>query len=139
METLHLQQDPIDPRISNPIDQRIKSEIEGRLRELQIDAVRSGDLLSQGSLGDLRAFLEPLEFAHRPAIFLLDNGNFRALWKNEANEQVGLQFLGGGLVQYVIFVARQNPPFLSPHAGSDTVSAIWAQIKANDCDRLLFG
>lgn len=120
-------------------DRRIRVRIEDRLRELQIDARRGGDPLSEASLSDLRAFLKPLALAHRPAIFLLDNGNFRALWRNEAHEHVGLQFLGGRLVQYVIFARRENPPVLTTHAGSDTVSTIRAQITANACDHLLFG
>lgn len=121
------------------VDQEIKAQIEVRVGDLRIDACLSGDLLSAASLRDLLAFLKPLTLARRPAIFLLDNGNFRALWKNEVDEQVGLQFLGGGVVQYVIFARRENPPILTPHTGRDAAFKIRAQITAIGCDHLLFG
>ena len=45
----------------------------------------------------------------RPAIFLRDNvRNLRALWKNDDQEQIGLQFLGGGDVQFVILKRRSD-------------------------------
>jgi hypothetical protein len=129
-----------DPERGLPIDrplgimletrelQHIKTEIEARLRELQIDAGSGGESFSNASLRDLRAFLDMLPLARRPAIFLHDNGNLRALWKNEAKEQVGLQFLGNGEVQFVIFSQRQNPPVMTREAGVRPLSEIRALI-----------
>jgi hypothetical protein len=119
--------------------QLIKAQVEQRLRELRVDAVRNSEPFSEASLADLQTFLDPLPLIERPAIFLLDSGNLRVLWKNAANEQVGLQFLGGGAVQFVIFVQRQNPPLTSRVAGIDALSALRARIKDNACDRLIFG
>jgi len=119
--------------------QHIKTEIESRLRELRADAESNGEPFSDASLSDLRAFLDSLPLATRPAIFLLDSGNLRALWKNDAKEQVGLQFLGNGEVQFVIFSQRQNPPFMAREAGARPLSAVRALIAEMDSERLLLG
>ena len=115
-----------------------KAQIEDRLRELHIDALRNVEPFSDSSLADLRSFLESHPFGERPAIFLLDDGNLRAVWRNADKEQVGLQFLGGGIVQFVMFVRRRQPPMMSRSAGTDTLTAIRRLIKNNDCDHLLY-
>jgi hypothetical protein len=114
-----------------------KAQIEDRLRELHVDALRNVEPFSEPSLADLRLFLDSFPFAERPAIFLLDDGNLRAVWRNAEKEQVGLQFLGGGIVQFVMFVQRQRPPMMSRSAGTDTLTAIRGLIKNKDCDHLL--
>jgi len=117
----------------------IRTEIESRLRELRTDAENSGEPFSDASLDDLWAFIDSFPNATRPAIFLLDNGNLRALWKNEAKEQVGLQFLGNGAVQFVIFSQRLNSPDMVRKAGVRPLSAIRALIAEMDGERLLTG
>jgi hypothetical protein len=121
------------------VHRRIKIQIEDRVRELRIDALRAGETFSEASLADFRSFLEPLLLVQRPSIFLLDNGNLRALWRNALKEQVGLQFVGRGVVQFVIFVQRRNPSIMSRDAGCDTFLGLRARIKAIGCDALLFG
>jgi hypothetical protein len=116
-----------------------KTHIEYRLRELHLDALRDAEPFSESSLADLRSFLTTLQLTERPSIFLLDNGNLRLLWRNDAKEQVGLQFLGDGVVQFVMFAQRHNPPIMSRIAGADVLSAIRRRIADNDSDRLLFG
>lgn len=119
------------------INRQIRSQIAARLRELQIDARLSGDPLSTASLLDLFRFLSSINLAHRPAIFLLDNGNFRALWKNSENEQVGLQFLGDEVVQYVIFSRRADHSMLTADSGRESLSNIRAKITATSSYHLL--
>ena len=120
-------------------ERETRSQIEDRLRELHVDALRNAEPVSDSSLADLRAFLNSLPLIERPAIFLLDDGNLRAVWRNAAKEQVGLQFLGQGVVQFVMFVSRQRPPIMSRDAGIDALANIRARIEGNDCARLLFG
>lgn len=119
--------------------QHIGREIEARLRELRGEAESNGERFSDASVHDLRAFLEALPLAKRPAIFLLDNGNLRALWKNEAKEQVGLQFLGKNEVQFVIFSQRENSGVMTREAGVRPLSQIRALIAELDGERLLTG
>jgi hypothetical protein len=134
--------DPVGAAIQKEIElskkrQVNKAQIEDRLRELHVDASRSVEPFSESSLADMRSFLDSLPFAERPAIFLLDDGNLRAVWRNAEKEQVGLQFLGGGIVQFVMFVRRQQPPMMSRSAGTDALTAIRGLIKNNGCDHLL--
>jgi hypothetical protein len=120
-------------------ERETRSQIEDRLRELHVDALRNAEPFSDSSLADLRSFLDSLSLIERPAIFLLDDGNLRAVWRNAANEQVGLQFLGKGVVQFVMFVKRQQPPIMSRAAGTDALANMRSRIEGNDCARLLFG
>ena len=121
-------------------DRRARVEIQERLRELHADASRSGEPFSPSSLADLTGFVESIiPLTHRPSIFLLDNGNLRAVWRNAAKEQVALQFLGQGVVQFVIFIQRQQPPMMSRTAGTDALANIRARIIEGDCARLIFG
>jgi hypothetical protein len=113
----------------------INEQMQNRVRELHIDALRSQDPFSEASFNDLKQLIGTLRLTRRPSIFLLDNGNLRALWKNDANEQVGLQFLGRGAVQFVMFAKR--PTFMMRESGVDELSAIAERLRANGCDRLL--
>jgi hypothetical protein len=115
--------------------QIINEQMQNRVRELHIDALRSQDPFSLASFNDLKEFIGTVRLTSRPSIFLLDNGNLRALWKNDANEQVGLQFLGRGAVQFVMFAKR--PTFMMRESGVDELSAIANRLRANGCDRLL--
>jgi hypothetical protein len=117
----------------------LHQEIRDRVRELQIDALLSKDNFNAASISDFHFFIDPLPLASRPAIFLLENGNLRALWKNDAKEQVGLQFLGAGAVQFVMFAQRQNLPIIMRDFGIDALPAMRERIRSNGCDRLLFG
>jgi hypothetical protein len=117
----------------------IRTEIESRLLELRHDAELAGEPFSAASLDAFWAFLDSHPNAIRPAIFLLDNGNLRALWKNDAREQVGLQFLGNGDVQFVIF-SRQHGSFeMTREAGLRPLDEIGALIAETDGERLLTG
>jgi hypothetical protein len=109
------------------------------LRELHVDALRNAEPFSESSLADLRSFLASLSQIVRPAIFLLDDGNLRAVWRNAAKEQIGLQFLANGIVQFVMFVKRQHPPIMSRDAGTDALANMRARIEGNGCAHLLFG
>jgi hypothetical protein len=115
--------------------QLINEQMQNRVRELHIDALRSQDPFSEASFNDLKQLIGTVRLTRRPSIFLLDNGNLRALWKNDANEQVGLQFLGRGAVQFVMFAKR--PTFMMRESGVDELSAIADRLRANGCDRLL--
>jgi len=134
---------------NNPLDQlcreqakkqaaqaRVRSEIVTRIRELCLDAVVDGDAFSEESLTDLLSFLRAVKPTVRPSLFLLDNGNLRALWRNDNGEQVGLQFMGHDLVQYVIFARRSNGQMMR-HFGQDVQSEIQKKISQNGGDHLI--
>lgn len=112
----------------NQARQTANAQIASRIHELQFDAVLRNEPVSTSSLTDLQKFLSILSFTKRPSIFLQDNGNFRILWKNEIKEQVGLQFLGNGVIQFVTFSQRRRPDMMSRVAGIDTFAGISQKI-----------
>jgi hypothetical protein len=106
-----------------------------RLQELRYDAESSGGPVSESSVQDFRYLLRKAQPARRPSIFLLDNGNIRALWLNDKKEQVGLQFLGEGEVQFVIFV--QRPTLMARDHGTEMLSAMFGRICSSGAAHLL--
>ncbi len=69
---------------------------------------------------------------------LVDNGNIRAIWKDGQSSHLGLQFLGGGMAQYVIFRRRGSGQQISRVAGRDSLKGVLRQIDAFDLDALLY-
>jgi len=108
-----------------------------RIRELKADARAEEHIVSAASEEDLLAFLDGYVFTRRPFITLLDNGNLRALWKNAAGEQIGIQFRGGKQVQYVFFARREGGNFMARVSGSDSLADIGRQIEALNLGRLM--
>ena len=100
-----------------------------RIQALRVEAEIDQVPFSDASYADFRAFIRQVPSRARPAIFLRDNGNLRALWKNDNQEQIGLQFLGGGDVQYVILKRRPGDRLMS-HYGVDSRGGIMAVIRA---------
>lgn len=72
----------------------------------------------------------------RPSLFLNDNGNLRALWKNDQREQIGLQFLGGGNIEFVIFKQRKGRLGMAHTAGVDMKDRVLAHINASGAEGL---
>ena len=70
----------------------------------------------------------------------MDNGNLRAVWKDSDKQgtRLGLQFLGGGMVQFVIFKQRGVTRPISRLAGRDTFAGLKRQIEAFELDSLLY-
>lgn len=80
----------------------LANDILERLTELDRDALDDQVVPNPMSRHDLQVFIDKYE-ARRPAISMLDNGNYRAVWKNTEKEQLGLTFLGEWRVNYVAF------------------------------------
>jgi hypothetical protein len=120
---------PFRPGVTQLYDEaRIKLDIiirvGERVAELHQDAIDDNLSFSEASHADLRRFLAGIAFSRRPSIFLLDNGNLRAVWKNEQKEQLGLQFLGGGAVQYVAFRQRHALETMSRLSGAENLDYV---------------
>lgn len=108
-----------------------------RIVELINDAALDGISLNKASEGDFWTFLMAQNFFWKSKLFLLDNGNLRAVWKSELGDQIGLQFLGNGAIQYVIFKHRPRAANISRGAGRDTLDGIRDQIVALDLTNLI--
>jgi hypothetical protein len=83
----------------------LSSELSSRIRLLRIEAYSENIPFSESSLSDFAAFFRENSPRKRPAVFLTDSGNIRALWRT-GEEQIGLQFLGNREIQFVIFSVR---------------------------------
>lgn len=121
--------DPISAtQSSNVRDANAVLAVSGRMKELAVAADEEGIRVSQGSRSDLFRFLSTHPGAGTPALFLLDNGNYRAMWWNGRDEQIGLQFRGNGEIQYVIF--RRSGDDWRRSSGRDTFRGIESLIDA---------
>jgi len=87
---------------------QLRQDIEARIFHLVADAALASEPVSPASLKELLTFLDSTAFSRRPAVFLLDNGNFRAVWKNTDNEQAAFQFRGDNTVHCVFFFKRPS-------------------------------
>jgi hypothetical protein len=93
-----------------------------RLAELQDEAKEENLSISEKSKGDLIKFTQNNTNIKQPHIFLVETGNFRAVWKNDTDEQGGIQFLGDDVGQFVIFVARNDANFVARSCGRDSLA-----------------
>ncbi|WJH40199.1 hypothetical protein N7E02_26880 [Aliirhizobium terrae] len=80
----------------------LRLQVQKRLLDLDAEARDETISINAESRSDILTFLLNASASKRPAIALLDNGNFRALWRNADGEQIGLQFKGLGEVNYVL-------------------------------------
>jgi len=114
-------------------------ELSKRVQFLRIEAEIDRVPFSDASFSDFQAFMRETRPRVRPSLFLNDNGNLRALWKNDTREQIGLQFLGEGNIQFVIFKRRPGTLRMARIAGIDAKERTLAHIRASGAEGLLFG
>ena len=116
----------------------LPASIGRRLAELAAIADDDGVGVSAESRKDLSRFLSTKSGVKPPSLYLLDNGNLRAVWWNDRGEQLALQFRGGGEVQYVIFAKREDAPGgMGRSSGRDGFHGIDRLIDAFDARRLM--
>lgn len=106
----------------------VQLHILARLAFLRLMASEEGIAFGEKSLSYLNSFLPTLGDFKTPAIFLLDSGNLRAVWR-EVREQVALEFMADGVVRYVLFAERPKPITVARSAGIDDKVHIIEQIK----------
>lgn len=111
-----------------------------RIAVLREAAEEEGIEWSEDSQRDFQAFVTGNSGWRRGSIVLMDNGNLRAVWDDDHDDDrhVALQFLGGGQIQYVIFKLRPGESRASRAAGNDTFDGIKRQIAAFDLNSLVY-
>lgn len=118
--------------------ERLQSAVKQRISLLKRIGAEENISPSEKSGELLVEFLNRRTIDNKPSIFLLENGNFRALWKNEKGEQIGLQFLSDENIQFVIFARRPDRSDLARSYGIDTPEGIKHIIEANRLRTLLY-
>ena len=111
---------------------------EDRIRELCGYAAEDGYDLNMMSYRDFWRFVRTEPEIRRGNLILGDNGNLHAVWRDGNGTHLGLQFLGAGVVQYVIFKKRKAASVVSRVAGRDTFDGLRRQIDAFDLRSLLY-
>lgn len=126
-----------EPVTQNPAD-AFERYLE-RLADLREAAEEEGIKWSEDSQQDFQAFVTDSPGWRKGSIVLMDNGNLRAVWDDDHDDDrhVALQFLGGGQVQYVIFKLRPGASKVSRVAGNDTFDGIKRQVAAFDLNPLV--
>ena len=109
-----------------------------RVDALRHTAAQDGYHLNPGSESDFWRFVASEPRWRKANLVLMDNSNLRAVWKDGQGTRMGLQFLGGGMVQHVIFSQRAVDRPISRVAGRDTLEGIWRQVEAFDLRSLLY-
>ena len=92
-----------------------------RIEELHNEAALDGIEVSRTSERDFWSFVRLGDPDRRAGVVLLDNGNFRAVWEAHDASHVGIQFLGDGRAEYVIFSRRPATTEISRVTGIDTL------------------
>ncbi|MDE0508764.1 MAG: hypothetical protein OXI17_09040 [Gammaproteobacteria bacterium] len=108
-----------------------------RIDSLRDFALQDGFSLNPESEADFWRFVQTAPDFRKGNLVLIDNGNLRAVWKNDESDHLGLQFLGGGMLQYVVFKRRSANSRISRVTGRDTFAGIIRQINAFDLESLL--
>lgn len=102
-----------------------------RIEELKGDADDEGIVFSDTSEWDFWEFIMSIPCARNAELVVTDNGNLRAVWRGEEDKHVGLQFLGGRWIEYVMWTRRMGALKISPKAGRDTFEGVKEQIRAS--------
>jgi hypothetical protein len=109
-----------------------------RIAALRADAEQDGYGLNAASERDFWYFVHSEPFILKGTLVLMDNGNLRAMWKGEDGTHIGLQFLGGRTVQYVIFARRATAGAASRVAGRDSIDGVKLQLETFNLRPLIF-
>lgn len=115
-----------------------------RLIDTSVAALDEGVIISNASIKDAMAFVSGLirdgkDYANAPHVAAYDNGNVRLIWKNHEGEQIGLTFLGKGVIQYVILVKARGSGKRVPQTGRIELSKASGVIDAHGVSRLIYG
>lgn len=122
-------------------DKRAQADLQAyrvRIEALLADAALDGYNLNAASKRDFWDFILSEAFIRKGNLVLMDNGNLRAVWKGENGTRIGLQFLGGRTVQYVIFKQRAAAGAISRVVGRDSFEGVKRQIMAFDLRPLIY-
>ena len=114
-----------------------------RLRFLRNEATKEGTSINEKSVKDFEQFVKFHPKLMTAGLCLMDSGNLRAIWKSKGHRHknhFGVQFLGDGMVQYVIFKEREKGAGYSMErvAKTGTIEDLNSKIKFYDLHSLIY-
>lgn len=89
--------------IKTEATQEIRHFYLSRIEFLREEAAAEGVIFNKDSERDFWTFIELFPFVRRGSLFLMENGNLRAVWDDDEGNLLGIQFLGNSLARYVVF------------------------------------
>ena len=117
--------------------QAVIDAYQDRIKALRCDGEIDGITLNASSEEDFYLFVKSAPYTRSASLVLIDNGNLRAVWRNDDGSHVGVQFRGEQSASYVIFKPRSSTPDVSRVSGTDTLEGVNGQIHALGVDTLL--
>ncbi len=129
-----------NPSIAFDADGLIRTKYEAysaRIDYLRTCAKDDSFALNEESEVDFWCFVNSVPHFRKGNLVLIDNGNLRAEWQDKFEKHLGLQFLGNGMLQYVILSRRTDSQQISRVSGRDTFDGVKRQIAVFDLDTML--
>lgn len=111
---------------------------ETRIRELRGYAAEDGEPFDEESERDLRAFLRSNPSVRKGGLVLVDSGHLRAVWEGDGGALVGVEFLGGGRLRYVIFGSRPGAGGIPRVVGRADFEGFGQQVETFGLSALLY-
>ena len=119
------------------VAEEVREAYSSRIEELRGYALEDEIEIREESERDFWEFVNSTSSTNKAGLFLLENGNFRAVWKDGNGGHVAIQFLGDGQTECVIFKPREDSRFIARMAGHDTLNGVKRQILAFDLESLV--
>lgn len=134
-----LSEPTINTIIGNCKSLSVLVKVNKRLITLKDYAEDEGDNYCIKSERALKSFINTNKILKSPLVALMDNGNLRAIWRGSDGNQIGIQFLEEGRVQFVFLVQRPMEENPSSYFGQETTYDIISTIKNIGLSNLMHG
>ncbi len=90
------------------------------------------ETVNEDSINDFWAFMKASDFSRQAVLVLLDSGDLRAVWRENAGHDVGLRFMGNKEILYVIFKRGAEGRIAERATGRDSFNGVMKQIENLD-------
>ncbi len=109
-----------------------------RIEFLKDEAALDEIAFNNASRVDFHRFIKSKSNIRRGSLFLMSNGNLRIVWRGAQESRLGIEFLGGGMLQYLIFRRHHPEAHISRVAGRDTFAKVNEQIDRFELSSILY-
>jgi len=127
-----------EERTEDSRGQGLRRSYADRISELRGYGEEDGIEVRAESHDDFWNFIDSNPGLTRGEIFLRTNGNMRAIWQDDNGTRVGLQFMGAGVIEFVIFKKTPAAPKTSRVIGRTSFEGLKRHIDAFELHSLLF-
>ena len=90
------------------------------------------EVVNENSISDFWSFIEDNPCSRRAGLVLLDNGDLRAVWRENGGNNVGLEFQGNGTILYVMFKRYSDGKKTVRDAGITTFDGVVRKLREMD-------